>query len=137
VAFKGRSRDTTKIKNKPVDMGYKLWCICDHGYIWRWLFHSRIEGVETVTKGQHKRWPQKNVDEEGKIIEKSALLAPTFALILRLASQLPKQLKFCVYLDNLFLNIPVSQCLLAMGIYCMGYYSKKGNRRATTPPKLS
>jgi Transposase IS4 len=98
---------------------------CDQGYIWSWLFYSRIEGVETFTKGQHTRWPQKSVDEEGKIIEKSALLAPTFALTLFLASQLPKQLKLCVYLDNLFLNIPVAQCLLAMGIYCMCTTRKK------------
>jgi len=39
---------------------------------------------------------------------KEALLAPTFALVLRLASQLPKGPRFYVYLDNLFLNIPVA-----------------------------
>jgi Transposase IS4 len=108
VAFKGRSRDTIKIKNKPVNTGYKLWCIRDHGYIWSWLFHSRVDGVETFTTGQQTRWPRQSVDKEGKIVEKSTLLAPTFALILRLASQLPKQLKFSIYLDNLFLNVPVA-----------------------------
>jgi Transposase IS4 len=55
VAFKGRSRDTVKLKNKPIDTGYKLWCVGDHGYIWSWLFHSRIEGVETFEKGQKTR----------------------------------------------------------------------------------
>jgi type III secretory pathway component EscR len=81
--------------------------------------------VETFTKSQQTRWPQMSVDSVGKPIIKSALLAPTFALVLRLASQLPKGLRFCVYLDNLFLNIPVAQCLLAMGIYCMGTTRKK------------
>jgi Transposase IS4 len=66
-----------------------------------------------------------SVDGEGKPIIKSALLASTFALVLRLASQLPKGLRFCVYLDNLFLNVPVAQCLLAMGISCMGTTRKK------------
>ena len=125
VAFKGRSRDTIKIKNKPIDTGYKLWCIGDHGYIWSWLFHSRVDGVESFTKGQQTRWSQQKINENDEIFEKSTLLAPTFALILRLASQLPKQLDFCVYLDNLFLNVPVAQCLLAIGIYCMGTTRKK------------
>ena len=112
VAFKGRSKHTVKLKNKPINTGYKLWCIGDHGYIWSWLFHSRINGVETVAK--KTSWPCKNADK------KEVILTPTFALILRLTEQLPKQLKFCVYLDNLFLNLPVTQCLLSMGISCMG-----------------
>lgn len=40
VAFAGHSKDTIKLKNKPIHTGYKLWCIGDHGYIWSWLFHS-------------------------------------------------------------------------------------------------
>jgi hypothetical protein len=44
-------------------------------------------------------------------------LAPTHALVLRLASQLPKQLQFYIYINNLFLNIPIAQGLLAMDIY--------------------
>ena len=125
VAFKGRSRDTIKIKGKPINTGYKVWCIGDHGYIWSWLFHSREEGVETFIKGQQTSWPRQSVDENGEIIEKSTLLASTNALILRLASQLPKQLQFCICLDNLFLNVPVAQCLLAMEFYCMGTTRKK------------
>jgi len=125
VAFKGRSKHIIKIKGKPIDTGYKLWCVGDHGYIWTWLFHSRVDGVETFIKSQQTRWPQRSVDSAGEPIIKSAVLAPTFALVLRLASQLPKGLRFCVYLDNLFLNIPVAQCLLAMDIYCMGTTRKK------------
>ena len=52
VAYKGRLKDTIKIKGKPIDIGYKLWCIGNHGYIWSWLFHSREEGVKTFIKGQ-------------------------------------------------------------------------------------
>jgi Transposase IS4 len=133
VPFEGRSRDIIKIKGKPVDTGYKLWCIGDHGYIWTWLFHSRVDGVETFTKNQQTRWPQLSVDSAGNPSLKSALLAPTFALVLRLASQLPKGHRFCIYLDNLFLNIPVAQCLLAMDIYCMGTTRKKA---AGVPTRL-
>jgi type III secretory pathway component EscR len=61
----------------------------------------------------------------GQNLTESIKLAPTFALVLRLASQLPKQYQFCVYLNNLFLNLAVAQCLLAMGIYCIGTTRKK------------
>jgi hypothetical protein len=108
VPFEGRSRDIIKIKGKPIDIGYKLWCIGDHGYIWTWLFHLRVDGVETFTKNQQTRWLQLSVDSVGNPSLKSALLSPTFALVLRLASQLPKGHRFCIYLDNLFLNIPVA-----------------------------
>jgi Transposase IS4 len=123
VAFKGRSKHTVKLKNKPIDTGYKLWCIGDHGYIWSWLFHSRIDGVKGLEGGRKTSWLRLR-SADNKHTE-SVLLAPTFALVLRLAEQLPKQLKFCIYLDNLFLNLPVAQCLLSMGIYCMGTIRKK------------
>jgi Transposase IS4 len=125
VGFKGRSRDTIKIKGKPIDTGYKLWCVGDHSYIWTWLFHSRVDGVETFIKSQRTRWPQMSVDSVGNPSIKTALLAPTFALVLRLASQLPTGPRFCIYLDNLFLNILMAQCLLAMGVYCMGITRKR------------
>lgn len=124
VAFEGRSNHTVKLKNKPITDGYKLWCIGDHGYIWSWLFYSRTDGVETFLKGQQTRWPQQQGAGADLNTEKSALLALTYALVLRLATQLPKR-DFCIHLDNLFLNVPVAQCLLAMGIYCMGTTRKK------------
>jgi len=124
VAFKGRSKHTVKLKNKPINNGYKLWCLRDHGYIWSWLFHSKVDGVKTFTKSQQTSWPQKSANSAAEPLKKRASLAPTYALVLRLAQQLPK-LEFCIYLDNLFLNLPVAQCLLAMGIYCMGTTRKK------------
>jgi Transposase IS4 len=125
VAFKGRSRDIIKIKGKPIDTDYKLWCIGDHGYVWTWLFHSRVDGVKTFTKSQQTRWPQISVNSDGNPSLKTALLAPTFALVLLLASQLPTEQRFCIYLDNLFLYVPVAQCLLATSIYCMRTTRKK------------
>ena len=125
VAFNGRSKDTVKLKGKPINTGYKLWCIGDHGYIWSWLFHSKKEGVETLEGGRQTSWPRLR-STAGQPTEMVSL-APTFALVLRLAEQLPKQLKFCIYLDNLFLNLPLAQCLLAKGIYCMGTTRKKAD----------
>jgi len=50
VPFEGRSRDIIKIKGKPIDTGYKLWCVGDYSYVWSWLYHSKVDGVETFTK---------------------------------------------------------------------------------------
>ena len=50
-------------------------------------------------------------------------LAPTFALVIRLAQRLreihPERV-FCFFLDNLFLNLNVAQALLALRICCTG-----------------
>jgi Transposase IS4 len=53
IPFKGRSIHTVKLKAKPIDVSYKVWCISDYDYIWSWLFHSKKEGVETFLKGKH------------------------------------------------------------------------------------
>jgi Transposase IS4 len=120
VPFEGRSPDTVKLKHKPIDVGYKLWCIGDHGYIWSWLFHSKRDGIETFAKSKHTTWSRRST-----VGPNTVSLAPTHALVLRLASQLPKQLQFCIYIDNLFLNIPVAQGLLAMDIYQERYWRSK------------
>jgi hypothetical protein len=33
VPFAGRSRHTLKMKNKPIKEGFKIWALCDHGYL--------------------------------------------------------------------------------------------------------
>jgi Transposase IS4 len=53
---------------------------------------------------------------------KSVHLAPTFALVTRLAQYLHQQYPnriFCLFLDNLFLNINITHALLALNICCM------------------
>lgn len=44
VPFSGRSKHTLKMKNKPISEGFKIWALCDHGYLWDFLFHSRTSG---------------------------------------------------------------------------------------------
>ena len=33
VPFARRSKHTLKMKNKPVKEGFKIWALCDHGYL--------------------------------------------------------------------------------------------------------
>jgi hypothetical protein len=44
VPFAGRSKHTLKMKNKPISEGFKIWALCDHGYLWDFLFYSRTCG---------------------------------------------------------------------------------------------
>ena len=44
VPFAGRSKHTLKMKNKPVNEGFKIWALCDRGYLWDFLFYSRTCG---------------------------------------------------------------------------------------------
>jgi hypothetical protein len=36
LAYRGRSEDITKLKNKSIKKDFKNWILVDHGYIWRW-----------------------------------------------------------------------------------------------------
>jgi Transposase IS4 len=118
VPYRGRTLHTTKMKNKPVAQGYKIWALADNSYLCDWLWHSQREGPE-------------NIPKEGIVVDQLTTdnilqpihLAPTFAVIIRLAERLRKLRPtriFCFYLDNLFLNVPVAQILLAMNICCVG-----------------
>jgi hypothetical protein len=44
VPFAGRSKHTLKMKNKPINEGFKIWALCDRGYLWDFLFYSRTCG---------------------------------------------------------------------------------------------
>jgi Transposase IS4 len=120
IAYRGRTIEKVKLPNKPIKEGYKVWVLGDAGYVYDWLWHGHVDGIEDI--------PQKGMDVNR--VESTELtkfikvhLAPTFALILRLAERLraihPERI-FCFFLDNLFLNINVSQALLALRICCTG-----------------
>ena len=115
IAYRGRTKHTIKIKNKPISEGYKVWVLAEAGYVWTWLWHSKIEGPERVPKDGmkfHRPIPQTPIH-----------LAATFALVLRLTREVQSWYDnrvFTVFLDNLFLNVDVAQALLVLGFLCMG-----------------
>ncbi len=41
--FSKRSAHTVRIKNKPTPEGYKILSLCDSGYIYTFIFTSRIQ----------------------------------------------------------------------------------------------
>ena len=114
IPFCGRTKHKVKMKNKPIDEGYKVWALAQQGYTLSWRWHSREEGPEGVSKGLQV--PQ--IEPFPPVI-----LAPTFAVVIILARDLraafPIQ-KFHLFLDNLFLNVPMVHCLLHLNILCTG-----------------
>ncbi len=85
VSYRGRFVDKVKLPNKLIKEGYKVWILEDSGYVYDWLWHSRVEGPEEVpTKGlQIDRIESIDLTKTTKV-----QLAPTFALVLRLAQRL-------------------------------------------------
>jgi hypothetical protein len=83
--FFGRSKDTVRMPAKPIKEGYKIFALCQAGYTYNWLFHSRTTGVAELPAYSD--------------------LAPTQALVYHLACSLPYDrapYHFNVYMDNLF-----------------------------------
>jgi len=124
VPYTGRTLHKVKLKNKPIKEGYKIWVLGDSGYAYDWLWHSHQDGPEGIPK-------------EGLVVKQrvpkgpdTVRLAPTFALIIRLATRLrrihPERI-FCLFLDNLFLNLNVSHALLALDICCTGTTRKNAS----------
>ena len=91
-----------------------MWCLGFRGYIYTFRFHSGIESSEDMVKP--RRFPQ--VDPLPPVI-----LAPTFQVPIILCQHVrnlhPEQ-QYLVFLDNLFLNIEVAHCLLAISVTVMG-----------------
>jgi Transposase IS4 len=108
IAYRDRTSHKVKLPNKPIKEGYKVWVLDDAGYIYDWLWHSRIDGPEDI--------PQEGLNTirvASKVLTELIIirLAPTFTLVIRLAQRL-RQIHstriFCFFLDNLFLNVNVS-----------------------------
>jgi len=100
VAYHGHTRHTVKAPHKPIKQGFKIWALGDHGYIYNWLWYSRIEGTEATRR--------------------SRTLAETQTLVLNLAHSLPRDLSYTFYLDNLFTNVPLAKELLKLNIGITG-----------------
>src|SRR5438874_5744393 len=101
IRFCGRSRDTFKMPNKPIDEGYKVFCLVDHGYV----FDFRIASCSKPTPG----------------VESVDNLSNTSAIVFSLTMSLPyKHKAFTIYMDNYFSNVPLFLKLQKFGIGACG-----------------
>ena len=99
IRFFGRSIYTTKIPNKPINRGYKIWALCDRSYLFNFMFYSRF--WKTVELTQYE------------------LLTSHQNIIYNLAPSLPSLSTgqtYTIYLDNLFINTVLFRELKKLGI---------------------
>ena len=118
ITYKDRTHDKVKLPNKLIKKGYKVWILGDAGYVYDWLWHSRVKGLENVFQDglNIDRVESKELTQFTKVHWTS-----TFTLILYLVQRLCtvySERIFYFFLDNLFLNINVSQALLTLWICC-------------------
>jgi hypothetical protein len=82
----GRSLHTYKISNKPIQQGYKVFGLADHGCLYSFLWSSRVRGLQEIVLR-----PQ---------------LTPTGSLVRTLALTLPR-CRITIYMDNYFTPVPL------------------------------
>ena len=48
IPYRGRIHHKVKLPKKPIKEGYKVWVLGDSGYVYNWLWHSRVDGPESI-----------------------------------------------------------------------------------------
>ena len=87
VQYCGRSLHTYKMPKRPISEGYKIFALAEHGYIYSFIWSSRVKGMQK------------------DIILRLGLI-PTGSLVWALANTLPSH-GITLYLDNYFTLVPL------------------------------
>lgn len=112
VKWEGRSAHTLTMKNKPIDQGYKLFALADHGYTYSWVYHSRMKSEGSALESAASESPP---------ISTKRHLCPTSQTCLHLALSLPYQThQVNIYFDNYFTNMSLYATLREYGIGTCG-----------------
>jgi hypothetical protein len=106
ILFTGRSIHITKMPNKPVSQGYKLFCMAEKGYIWQ--FHPSLDAVGGDPVDVES--PLLHLTDTGKIVHH----------LIRHLHQRHWKLSFNEYMDNVFKTQPLLAELRRMGIGVCG-----------------
>jgi len=105
VPCMGRCSETVRIKNKPIGQGFKIWALCERGYVYAFIPHSN-------------KFKWREIEAyKGKLMHASAVVA-------RLAEMLPPSEDengvYQLYMDNLFTSVALFKHLRDRGIGCAG-----------------
>ena len=86
VRCTGRTQHTTKVKNKPIPQGYKVFALCCEGYLYDWIYWST-----TAKMGDVSPVPG---------------FCDTSSIVIRLAKSLPyNRYPFIIFMDNFFSSV--------------------------------
>ena len=107
IRFGGRSRHTSRMPNKPITEGYKVFATCDHGYTLNWRFYPPSCGISHLSPFYQ---------------EMIGISASTVATVYQLVEQtLPYHTHdFIVFTDNLFSTSDLFTKLRLMGVGACG-----------------
>lgn len=101
IRFFGRSHHTFKMPGKPIKEGYKLWGLCDSGYLYYFMFASQADGTGELKLQQG--------------------LTPTISMVYQIIQQISRiSSSLTLFLDNLFTSIPLFSQLRNQGIGAVG-----------------
>ena len=97
----GWSKHTFKMPGKSIKEEYKLWGLCESGYLYSFMFTTRANGTREL------------------VLEKS--LTPTTSMVFQMVQQLPTLSNVTtLFLDNLFTSISFFSKLRSIGISAVG-----------------
>jgi len=91
---------TFKAPNKPIKEGYKIFALCEAGYTYYFMWSSKSESY-----GELVKLPD---------------LSPTESMVYQLAQRLPENVPHVIYMDNLFIRVPLLRKLRTIGIGACG-----------------
>ena len=116
AGFKGRSIHKVKMPHKPIDEGFKIWCIgYGKGFVCDFLFHSAQSGPEaTIKSGLVCTTPLPL-----KPVSLALTVQVPYILCRRLQAIYPNR-QYCLFLDNLFTEVKLAHALLYYGVGLMG-----------------
>ncbi|KAH7464233.1 hypothetical protein FOMA001_g17874 [Fusarium oxysporum f. sp. matthiolae] len=115
VPFKGRSKETTVVKNKPTPVGFKVWVIAQQGFFLRWLWHVKASPYKAIIVELPLPKPH---GKKGKL-QTTVPLSNTQSVVVHLRNQLPKQ-TYHVFTDNLFSSPNLFRALRQLGCGATG-----------------
>ncbi|SCO87597.1 uncharacterized protein FRV6_11724 [Fusarium oxysporum] len=115
IAYKGRSKETTLVKNKPTPVGFKVWVIAQHGFFLRWLWHMKRSPYKAIVIKLPVPKPQ---GKKGKT-KTTVTLSNTQSVVFHLCNMLPKA-TYHIFTDNLFSSPNLFRALREAGYGATG-----------------
>ncbi|KJZ77974.1 hypothetical protein HIM_02611 [Hirsutella minnesotensis 3608] len=110
IRYTGRSKQTTRVPNKPIPKGYKVWASAQRGYFLSWIWHLPKQAMGPVARPVRRKKPSNN---------EQPYLNPTQSVVPALIKLLPEQ-PYHVFLDNLFSSPNLFVALRQRGIGATG-----------------
>ena len=120
IRFTGRSREKTRVPNKPTPVGLKIWVVAQQGLFLRWIWHKPGQkyGSAAVAAACRARRRELLFSKSSRRIAKQPKsrlsLNPTQAVVVALVNQLPKGTHH-VFFDNLFTSPNLLRALRRLG----------------------